>query len=156
MTKGPRIEKFKYIFSVDAHNEEKYVTFIKTCSGHKIIVDEPVKCGGEGKGPNPIELFLASLASCFIISVKMHAMRLKVPVDSIDVYVEGCFDIRGFLAIKGFKPGFEKIVLKAKVKSSADRATVEKIVEKALRGWVTGSTVQKGFPIDIRVEVEST
>ncbi|RLE78931.1 MAG: hypothetical protein DRJ52_09485 [Thermoprotei archaeon] len=154
MAEGPRIEKFKYIFSVNACNEEKYVTFIETCSGHKLIVDEPIKCGGEGRGPNPIELFLASIASCFIISVKMHAARLKIPIDHIDVYVEGRFDIRGFLAIKGFEPGFEKIVLKAKIKSSADETTVKKIVEKALKGWVTGSTVQKAIPIDIQISIE--
>jgi uncharacterized OsmC-like protein len=32
--------------------------------GHELIVDQPVDAGGTDLGPTPVELFVASLASC--------------------------------------------------------------------------------------------
>lgn len=35
-----------------------------TVRGHRIDVDQPVAAGGQDLGPTPVELFVASLASC--------------------------------------------------------------------------------------------
>lgn len=37
--------------------------------------DEPVALGGQGKGPAPFDLYLASLAACTAITLRMYAER---------------------------------------------------------------------------------
>jgi putative redox protein len=37
--------------------------------------DEPMDLGGKDEGPKPTELFLSSLASCILITVRMVAQR---------------------------------------------------------------------------------
>ncbi|SKB36624.1 OsmC family protein [Daejeonella lutea] len=54
-----------------------------TAGNHTIIADEPLDIGGEDKGVNPNELFLASLGSCTVITLRMYADRKEWPVDSI-------------------------------------------------------------------------
>jgi putative redox protein len=43
--------------------------------GLEWISDEPEDLGGENLGPKPSELFLSSLASCKLITMRMYAQR---------------------------------------------------------------------------------
>jgi putative redox protein len=40
---------------------DRYVVHVR---GHELIVDQPADAGGTDVGPTPVELFVASLASC--------------------------------------------------------------------------------------------
>jgi len=42
---------------------------------HKIKADEPFNLGGEDNAPDPEELFLSSIASCKLITMRMVAHR---------------------------------------------------------------------------------
>jgi putative redox protein len=42
---------------------------------HIWYADEPMDLGGKDEGPKPTELFLSSLASCILITVRMVAQR---------------------------------------------------------------------------------
>ena len=45
-------------------------------AGHfDLQADEPVALGGQGKGPAPFDLYLASLAACTAITLRMYAER---------------------------------------------------------------------------------
>ncbi|QNK01484.1 OsmC family protein [Dyella telluris] len=45
-------------------------------AGHyKLDTDEPVKLGGKGAGPAPFDYYLASLAACTAITLRMYAER---------------------------------------------------------------------------------
>lgn len=45
-------------------------------AGHfKLDTDEPVKLGGKGAGPTPFDYYLASLAACTAITLRMYAER---------------------------------------------------------------------------------
>lgn len=45
-------------------------------AGHfKLDTDEPVKLGGQGTGPAPFDYYLASLAACTAITLRMYAER---------------------------------------------------------------------------------
>lgn len=46
-----------------------------TADGHELVVDEPEEVGGSNKGPTPIGLLTAALASCTAITVEMYAER---------------------------------------------------------------------------------
>ena len=60
-------------------------TVTNSSSEHKWISDEPIALGGEDKGPNPQELFLSSIASCKLITMKMYANRKGYKIDKIEI-----------------------------------------------------------------------
>lgn len=62
-----------------------YRTEIAIGSGHELIGDEPESFGGTDAGPNPIELFLASLSSCKAITLRHYADRKEWPLTDAKV-----------------------------------------------------------------------
>ena len=46
-----------------------------TVNGHGLTVDEPERLGGKNAGPAPFDLYLASLAACTAITLRMYAER---------------------------------------------------------------------------------
>jgi putative redox protein len=58
------------IVSTDSH----YLHHIETGS-FKLDTDEPVKLGGQGAAPAPFDYYLASLAACTAITLRMYAER---------------------------------------------------------------------------------
>lgn len=61
------------------------------CS-NPFIVDQPVAGGGQNEGPNPLEIFLASLSACICTIGKIVANQQRLRVKSIEVNVEGDID----------------------------------------------------------------
>jgi putative redox protein len=51
---------------------------------HTIISDEPVPIGTD-EGMGPVDLLLAALASCVVITLHMYAGRKKWPLERVDV-----------------------------------------------------------------------
>jgi putative redox protein len=56
--------------------------------GHDVVVDEPVKDGGDDKGPSPQDLLAASLASCTAITIEMYANKKSWDIGQIAVDCE--------------------------------------------------------------------
>ncbi|MGC1547959.1 MAG: OsmC family protein [Rhodanobacter sp.] len=58
------------VVSTDTHYEHHIHT------GHfDLITDEPAALGGQGKGPAPYDYYLAALASCTAITLRMYAEK---------------------------------------------------------------------------------
>ena len=58
----------------------------------ELHVDEPVSAGGTGNGPQPTDLLLASVASCYTLALVYSANKLGLTTDGIDVKVTGTYD----------------------------------------------------------------
>lgn len=60
--------------------------------GFELVVDEPESVGGTGRGPQPTELLLASVASCFTIALAYVARKRDVELAGLLVDVTGTYD----------------------------------------------------------------
>lgn len=75
---------------VNAVMEEGFSTQIN-CS-HPFVVDQPKMAGGNDEGPNPLELFLASLPACICAIGRIIANQRRIDLKGIEVDVEGDID----------------------------------------------------------------
>ncbi len=58
------------ITSTDTHYLHHIVS-----GGHALTADEPERLGGKNAGPAPFDLYLASLAACTAITLRMYAEK---------------------------------------------------------------------------------
>lgn len=73
---------------------------------HTMVVDEPPSVGGAGAAPNPVEIALAALLSCQVVTYRLWAAKLDIPLDGIAVDVEGDLDVRGLFGLDdAVRPG---------------------------------------------------
>jgi putative redox protein len=61
-------------------------------SGGKLIVDGAPDIGGEGRGMRPMELLLASVASCSAMDVLHILRKQRQPLAGLSVEIEGVRD----------------------------------------------------------------
>jgi uncharacterized OsmC-like protein len=74
---------------------------------HEVLVDEPPSIGGGGAAPNPLETALAALLSCQVVTYRLWAAKLGVPLEGIRIDVEGDLDVHGFFGLDdAVRPGF--------------------------------------------------
>lgn len=74
---------------------------------HSVLVDEPASLGGQDAAPSPVEMVLAGLVSCQVVTYRIWAAKLGVQLDTIDIAVEADLDVRGFFGLdEEVRPGF--------------------------------------------------
>jgi putative redox protein len=66
---------------------DRYATQVRI-GDHTLLADEPAELGGSDRGPTPIELLLASVASCKAVTARMYADRKEWPLESIEIEAE--------------------------------------------------------------------
>ncbi|WP_067835269.1 OsmC family protein [Nocardia lijiangensis] len=98
-----------------------------TLGDYTIRVDEPPALGGAGSAPNPVEVYLAALIACQVVTYRFWAQRLDITVDDIAVAAEGDLDVRGFFGIDDtVRPGFQAVRVTVRV---AGPETAERYAE---------------------------
>ncbi len=69
--------------------------------GFELVADEPESVpGGTGTGPQPTELLLAAIASCFTLAIAYSARKHGAELADLDVDVTGTYDGPRFSAIR--------------------------------------------------------
>ena len=66
----------------------------------RLVVDEPESVGGSNLGPQPTELLLASISSCFTLALAYAANKRSLELSAITVDVTGTYDGPSFSSIK--------------------------------------------------------
>lgn len=84
------------------------VKFAAQIRSHRVIVDQPIRGGGNDEGPAPIELLGASLGTCVALYVQQFCLVRGLPFEGMRVEVEqhglanpsriGTFKVRVVLA----------------------------------------------------------
>ena len=62
---------------------------VRADSGGTLVVDGAPDIGGEGRGMRPMELLLASVASCSAMDVVHILRRQKQPLERLSIAIEG-------------------------------------------------------------------
>lgn len=106
--------------------------------GFALVVDEPEQYGGTNLGPQPTELLLASIASCFTLAIAYAAQKQSIELDSLSVRAVGTYD----------GPKFSAISIESQL--GCDEIDVEPLVRSAERICYVTNTLKSG--IDIRIE----
>lgn len=65
----------------------------------KLQVDEPEEDGGSNSGPNPMQYFIASLASCQNEQAQVVAEELSITIDKIDITLAVDLNLDGFMGL---------------------------------------------------------
>ena len=88
----------------------------------QIIHDFPTQFSGGNNGPTVCESCMASLGSCMIQTIVLHASTMGIQIDGVDINLEGDIDLRGFSGIsEKVRPGAQQI--RAKVNIHSKQAT---------------------------------
>ena len=103
----------------------------------RIRIDEPEKAGGEDTGPQPSEVFLASLAGCFTLALYHEAKKRSIDLPDITVTATGTYQ----------GPGFARLAVT--VKSNADPAVLESLIEPAKRVCYVSNTLRNVSDVEV-------
>ncbi|MFE5287086.1 OsmC family protein [Nocardia sp. NPDC056611] len=101
---------------------------------YTIRVDEPPALGGDGSAPNPVEVYLASLIACQVVTYRFWAQRLGITIDDLAIEAEGDLDVRGFFGLDDtVRPGFQAVRVTVRVngpESAARYAELQRAVDE--------------------------
>lgn len=103
----------------------------------RIRIDEPEKAGGEDTGPQPSEVFLASLAGCFTLALYHVAKKRSIELPDLTVTATGTYE----------GPGFARLAVA--VNSSADPSLVEDLIEPAKRVCYVSNTLRNVSDVEV-------
>ncbi len=103
-----------------------------------IPVDEPTKYGGTNQGPQPTELLLAALSSCFTLAVAHAAGKRGIELSHLEVEVTGTYDGPSFSA------------LEIRVDVDCDDAVKDRLLEAAARVCYVSNTIRNTPEMSVR------
>ena len=105
----------------------------------ELVVDEPKESGGTDTGPQPTDLFLASVSSCFALALAFVARRRGVEVVDLEVTATGRYD--------GLR--FDQIGLA--IASASPRAVVVDLLDEAQRLCYVSNTLRQRPRLTVEV-----
>lgn len=111
--------RLRYTFTATGVGDEGVRTEVRA-RGHEIVVDEPRGLGGENAALNPLETALAALLSCQIVTYRLWAAQLGVPLDAVEAEAQGDLDVRGFYGLDAAaRAGFEDVRVRVRLRGPA-------------------------------------
>ena len=114
--------------------------------------DHPEVFASEDRGATPVELVLASLASCLTAGIAAVAQNREVQLNSVSATLEGGMDIQGILGIDSdVRNGFDGIKVTYNIDADASQEDIEAIVAQSQKRSAVYDIVTN--PTNVTVEV---
>ncbi len=107
--------------------------------------------GGEADAPCSADLLLGALAACQEITLRMVAANIGLPLEGVEVVVEGDWDPRGTLGMgREFPVGLTAIRASTTVRipGDTDGERAERLLRSAERYCVVLDTLRSGVPVE--------
>ena len=112
---------------------------VTDANGFQIIVDEPESAGGSNTGPQPTDLFLASISSCFAVSMAWVARKHDIALSNLTVDAVGRYE----------GPKFVQVTVT--VKADNPRPVLEELAKHAQRVCYVTNTLRRGPEITLTI-----
>lgn len=111
-------------------------------NGTVIDIGAHPSVGGDGELPCSGDIFLAALAGCQEITIRLVATALGLPLHRLAVRVEGDWDARGTLAVDREAPvGYTAIRVIVDMETDGAEDRIERLLKAAERYCVVGATL---------------
>jgi uncharacterized OsmC-like protein len=106
--------------------------------------------GGPDELPCSGDIFLASLAACQEITIRMVAAALSLPIHKLTVRVEGDWDVRGTLgALRESPIGFTDLRVNIDLETDGAPDRIERLLKSAEHFCVIGQTLTNPPEVEI-------
>ncbi|MGY8932859.1 MAG: OsmC family protein [Flavobacteriales bacterium] len=103
-------------FKAEAQGKGWPTKVVITNTDWTLKVDESVEDGGSNTGPNPMQYFIASLASCQNEQSQVVAEELSLNITQVDIKAEIDLDLSGFMGMSdNSNRSFKNVRIKAVV-----------------------------------------
>ena len=142
---------FTYTSSSHLHSDTLQ-SVVSLPGSHVMKVDEPSTMpGGNNTGPNPLDVFLASLGTCQEITWKMYGTVMGIPITSVSADVQAPIDLRGLVGLDDDAVAFDKISAKITVESPADTKALEGLKAAVDTHCPVVSTIKEKIDVDLKL-----
>jgi organic hydroperoxide reductase OsmC/OhrA len=128
-------------FTYEAYPREHEIIFK---DGQSVTTSASPAYKGDGKHADPEDMLVAALSSCHMLSFLAICTKKKVTVQSYED------DAVGFLENDGGKLWITRVVLRPKVASSADAATLAQIHHMAHEACFIANSVKTDISVEPR------
>lgn len=102
-----------------------------------VLVSEPPQLLGDDTAPNPTEMAQAGLAACISVGIQAIATHRGVTLNKIDIDIENDIDISPTWGVGDLaddkRPGVSDVRVNVDLDGDADRETLQKIVDDAIK-----------------------
>ncbi|PRW58590.1 short chain dehydrogenase reductase family isoform B [Chlorella sorokiniana] len=138
--------------TVDAYGEG--ATTVISKEQFRFLVDEPVKLGGKGLGPNPLSVLLGSLVGCTQYTCSMIAKEMKLGgLGAAAWSAAGEYDLRGVRGESGVDARFQRIQVQGTFDGPVSQADLDRITEQVDRRCIVAATL-KASGLDMQLSLQ--
>ena len=116
--------------SLSATNPGNMTTTIEFPGLASLTLDEPVKHGGGGQGPSPLQGVLGSLCGCEAVTFSRTAKEKNFNYNGLEFEAEFTIDIRGRMGVRSVVPHFKTVLVQVYVKTNEDEARLLEVVKE--------------------------
>ena len=105
----------------------------------EVVVDEPETAGGTDTGPQPTDLLLVSISSCFVLALAFVARKRGVELLGLEVTAVGRYE------------GLKFCDISLSISSDSPRSVVEDLLPEAQRVCYVSNTLrhQPEFTVEV-------
>ncbi len=140
----------------DAEDPTRVRIAVDGPNGVVLEIGAHVAVGGEEDLACSGDIFLASLAACQELTIRLVAASMEIALAKLDVRVEGDWDVRGTLAVSRESPiGFTAIRVLVKLDADAPADKLERLLSSAERFCVVSATLKDAPPIEMIATIQA-
>jgi uncharacterized OsmC-like protein len=101
--------------ALSARNEATTRTVVDCGEPGRLTLDEPVRHGGTGEGPSPLQVVLGALCGCEAVTFRRAATEMGLSYDALDFEAAFTIDIRGRQGDRSVRTHFQTVRVRAVV-----------------------------------------
>lgn len=119
--------------------------------GRSFIIDEPEEIAGTDTAPNPEDLLLSAVGTCYALCWVTVLSRKGIKVNSLKIDVRGVIDLRGSYASGGTPPGFDSLSLDVKIDAGMGIDALKELLPEVKAISVIPDTILRAVPVSFNL-----